>query len=330
MKHFRLNILFLIAGIIIFSGLSAILMMKGKVAQGCLMFIPVIICAATLWRLQSRLISTMSAFVTALEMNDSTLRVEAGGDNALKEMSEAMNRISELHHYNMKELHTRKLYYDRVLKIVTHEMRNGITPIAAISADMKMHPERYQGETLCEASLLLHSQAEGILRFLDSYYSLTHVPEPDPKPINAGEYFHNVKRLANAELERRHLPENTIIYTIPPDMTLHIDAALMNQVLINLLRNALDSLSHEEGETCECSVTVVLSVSDTRPFLTISDRGCGMPRDVIYNLFLPFFTTKKDGSGVGLPISRQIIMRHGGDIRIQSKPGKGTSVYITL
>ncbi len=209
-------------------------------------------------------------------------------------------------------------------------MRNDITPIAAISADMKAHPERYSGETLGEVSHLMHSQAEGILKFLDSYYSLTHVPEPEPKPVSAGEYFRNVKRLADAELERRHLPENTIAYTIPPDMTLEIDSALMNQVIINLIRNALDSLTPVECEVQEGAVMVVLSVSDKRPFLTITDRGSGMPQHIMDNLFLPFFTTKKDGSGVGLSISRQIIMQHGGDIRIQSKQGRGSTVYITL
>lgn len=236
-----------------------------------------------------------------------------------------MNQISDIYSENMRELQTRKLYYDRVLKIMTHEMRNGITPIVAISADMQTHPERYQGKAFVEASGLMHSQAEGIRKFLDSYYNLTHLPEPKLKEVRAGDYFNSLKKLYNAELAHRGLSEEIVSYTIPEDMTLTIDTSLMNQVMINLLRNALDALSPDRG-----IVKVVLSISDSRPYMTVTDNGTGIPQNVMDSLFTPFFTTKPKGSGVGLAISRQIILKHGGDIRIQSQPGKGTTVSIIL
>ncbi|MDE6510650.1 MAG: HAMP domain-containing histidine kinase, partial [Muribaculaceae bacterium] len=226
---------------------------------------------------------------------------------------------------NMRELQTRKLYYDRVLKIMTHEMRNGITPIVAISADMQTHPERYQGKAFAEASSLMHSQAEGIRRFLDAYYNLTHLPEPNLMEIRAGDYFKSLKKIYNAELERRGLPEETVSYTIPEDMVMTIDTSLMNQVMMNLLRNALDALPQEGG-----IVKVILSVSDSKPYLTVTDNGTGISSEAMDSLFTPFFTTKPNGSGVGLAISRQIILKHGGTIRIQSRPSKGTTVTITL
>ena len=325
MKRFRINIVLLLAGIIISTAMEIWLFVSGLWPQGCLMLIATAVCIATLLHLQSRLIGVMSAFVKSLEMNDTTMRVEAGGDTELQAMSESMNRISELYHDNMRELQTRKLYYDRVLKIVTHEMRNGITPIVAISADMQTHPERYQGKAFAEASGLMHSQAEGIRRFLDAYYNLTHLPEPKLMEIRAGDYFKSLKKIYNAELERRGLPEETVSYTIPEDMVLTIDTSLMNQVMINLLRNALDALPNEGG-----TVKVVLSISDTRPYLNVTDNGTGMTQETVDSLFTPFFTTKPNGSGVGLAISRQIILKHGGSIRIQSRPSKGTTVTITL
>lgn len=312
-------------GAVISGAISTWLFLKGYWAPGCLMLISVFGCIAILINLQSKLISTMSAFVKALEMNDTTMRVSAGGDSELQVMSNSMNRISELYRGNMRELQTRKLYYDRVLKIMTHEMRNGITPIAAISADMQAHLERYQGKAYVEATTLLSSQAEGIRRFLDSYYNLTHLPDPKPEEIRAGEYFRSLKKIFNAELERRGLQQEIVSYTVPADMTLTIDASLMNQVMINLFRNALDALPEEGG-----SVNVVLSVSDSRPYLTVTDNGCGIPQNVMDSLFTPFFTTKPQGSGVGLAICRQIILKHGGEIRMQSQPGKGTIVSITL
>ncbi|MDE6553673.1 MAG: HAMP domain-containing histidine kinase [Muribaculaceae bacterium] len=324
-RRFRSSTLLLLLAAIASAAGSTGLFMTGHWPQACLLLIACAVCIIIILHLQSKLIGIMSSFVKALEMNDTTMRVDAGGDRELRSMSESMNRISELYHNNMRELQTRKLYYDRVLKVMTHEMRNGITPIAAISADMQTHPERYEGKALTEASVLMHSQAEGIRRFLDSYYNLTHLPEPKLEKVRAGDYFHSLKKIYNAELQRRDMPEETVTYTIPENMILNIDISLMNQMMMNLLRNALDALPPEEG-----SVNVVLSISDSRPYLTVSDNGCGMTKEAMDSLFTPFFTTKTNGSGVGLAISRQIILKHGGDIRLISVPSKGTTAIITL
>ena len=323
-RRFRLSSILLIIGAIVSASAATLLFMMDLWPQGSLLLITMAVCIATLIHLQSRLIGIMSAFVKALEMNDTTMRVEAGGDRELEAMSESMNRISELYHADVRELQTRKLYYDRVLKIMTHEMRNGITPIVAISADMLKRPERYQGKAFAEASGLDHSQAEGIRRFLDSYYNLTHLPEPILQDIHAGDYFKSLRNIYNAELERREIPEGTVSYTVPEDMILHIDSSLMNQVMINLLRNSLDALPTEGG-----NVKIVLSVSDSRPYLTVTDNGVGMSREALDSIFTPFFTTKPNGSGVGLAICRQIILKHGGTIRLHSTP-RGTVATITL
>ncbi len=325
MRRFRLNIALLIASMIISTFLATCLFVFGWWPQASLILIGVIACIYALWHLQSRLIGTMSTFVNALEMNDTTTRVMLGGDHELQKMSESMNRISDLYSENMRELQTRKLYYDRVLRIMTHEMRNGITPILALSADMEAKPERYQGKKFVEASQLLHSQAEGINRFLQSYYKLTHLPDPKLETLKAGDYFNSLKRLMKAELDNRGLPESIVSYTVPEEMNLDIDPSQMNQVMINLLRNALDALPGEGGK-----IEIVLTASDGRPYLTVKDNGTGMSQDALNNLFQPFFTTKPRGSGVGLCISRQIIQKHGGDIRLQSHPAKGTLVAITL
>ena len=325
MKRFRLNIALLLALIIISVIGATILFLNGLWAQGSLGFIVTALCIFALWHLQSRLIGTMSAFVNALEMNDTTTRIILGGDYELQKMSESMNRISDIYSENMRELQTRKLYYDRVLRIMTHEMRNGITPILAIANDMVAKPERYQGNKFSEATQVLLLQAEGIHRFLDSYYKLTHLPDPKIETIKAGDYFKSLRCLFKAELDNRNMPEELVSYTVPEDMSLNIDTSLMNQVMVNLLRNALDALPPEGGK-----IEIILTVSDSKPFLTIKDNGKGMTQDTINNLFQPFYTTKPQGSGVGLSICRQIIHKHGGDIRLQSQDGKGTSVFITL
>lgn len=326
MRKFRLNMAALLAGIVGTAGLATWLFTEGMWAPGCIALIAMISSLAALWSLQSRLIHTMSSFVKALEMHDTTMRVETSGDAELREMSKAMNTISKLYHANLRELETRKLYYDRILKIMTHEMRNGITPLIAISADMRENPERYSGERLVEVASLFNTQADGIKHFLDSYYNLTHLPEPQIEEVRAGDYFSGVRKLVRSEVERRGLPPDIISYTLAEDMLLEIDSSLMNQVLLNIIRNALDAVAGlPKGR-----VEVVLTVSDRHPYLTVADNGSGISPEVMMNLFQPFFTTKKGGSGVGLSLSRQIVRRHGGDLWLMNRHGHGTTVVITL
>lgn len=326
MRRFRLNtglLLFLLA---LFAGISVWFFTKWQWATGCLMLIASGACVAGIWHLQTDLIRMMSVFVSALEMNDTTFRVEAGGDAELRQMSASMNRLSQLYRSGLRELETRKLYYDRILRIMTHEMRNGITPLIAITADMKAHPGRYKDELLAEACGLMHSQAEGVRRFLDSYYNLTHIPEPNMEPVRATTYFGNLRQFVRSELQQRGLPDDMVSFTVPDGMELIIDTALMNQVMLNLVRNALDALEGRTGGRVE----VVLTVSDQRPYLTVTDNGDGIPDEIMANLFQPFYTTKERGTGIGLCLCRQIIRKHGGELNIRSKPGRGTVLIMTL
>ena len=326
MRHFRLNIMLLLVAVVVATAVAAMLLVKGMWAQGVLIMLLTVAALFGIWHLQTRLIRTMSGFVSSLELNDTTMRIDTGGDGELRRMSDAMNRISELYRRNLQELETRKLYYDRILRIMTHEMRNGITPLVAMTADMMEHPESYPRETIKEIARLMNGQVEGIRRFLDSYYTLTHLPEPEITTVKARDYFRNLRLMAEAELQNRGLASNTVQYVVPEDMMLSIDPALMNQVMLNLLRNALDAVA----STPNPRVEVVISVSDTHPYLTVSDNGEGIPEKVMENLFQPFYTTKEGGSGVGLSICRQIVRRHGGELTIRSRVGKGTDAVITL
>ena len=316
----------LLVAVVVATAVAAMLLVKGMWAQGVLIMLLTVVALFGIWHLQTRLIRTMSGFVSSLELNDTTMRIDTGGDGELRRMSDAMNRISELYRRNLQELETRKLYYDRILRIMTHEMRNGITPLVAMTADMMEHPESYPRETIKEIARLMNGQVEGIRRFLDSYYTLTHLPEPEITTVKARDYFRNLRLMTEAELQNRGLASNTVQYVVPEDMMLSIDPALMNQVMLNLLRNALDAVATIPNPRVE----VVISVSDTHPYLTVRDNGEGISEKVMENLFQPFYTTKEGGSGVGLSICRQIVRRHGGELTIRSRVGKGTDAVITL
>lgn len=327
MKRFRLNLVVLLCSIIGLSAIATWLFLSGRVPEGIFAVIAVAISVVGVMVLVRKLVLVMSVFVKSLEMNDTTARFDIGNDDPLlREMSASMSRIVDIYRSNSRQLETRKLYYDRILKIMTHEMRNSITPVISISSDMEKHPEKYEGENLTEALGVIRSQSEGVKRFLDSYYRLTHLPQPETEAIDATLFFERVKTLVAVEVKERGLSPDVCRYAVGKGMTLNIDVSLMSQVMVNLLRNALDAVAGVESP----SVIVTATLSDRHPYISIEDNGAGISPEIRDMLFQPFVTTKSGGSGVGLSLSRQIVRLHGGDLRLTGSPGHGAKAVIIL
>lgn len=268
----------------------------------------------------------MSDFMDALDMNDTSIRFAESHDPDINRMSHTMRRIMAVYSSSRMELETRKLYYDRILRIMTHEMRNAITPIVTLSADMKRNPDRYKGEDLSEAVSLISDESQSIRRFLDSYYELTHLPKPQIDTIDVMEFFTCIRKSFAIYLTDNGLGADIIDYTIPVDIQLRADRDLLGRLVTNVLRNAVQAVESVESPC----IHVEVSVSEGHPYISIEDNGCGIPAEIMPNLFQPFFSTKPDGSGIGLCLSRQIARLHGGDFTITSTPTHGTKALITL
>lgn len=326
MKRFRLNFILCIAGIVLFTAFATLCFAYGRHALGILSLIPLVISIILLWRLVRRVIRSMSDFMDALDMNDTTIRFAESHDPDINRMSNTMRRIMAVYSSSRMELETRKLYYDRILRIMTHEMRNAITPIVSLSADMKRNPDRYKGENLNEAVSLISDESQSIRRFLDSYYELTHLPKPKIETIDVMEFFTGIRKSFAVYLTDNGLDPAIINYTIPIDMQLRADRDLLGRLVTNVLRNAVQAVAG----VSEPHIHVDVSVSEGHPYISIKDNGCGIPAEIMPNLFQPFFTTKPGGSGIGLCLSRQIARLHGGDFTISSTPGHGTKAIITL
>lgn len=328
MKHFRRNIVLLTVSIVVLTAVSTILFSNGLWAQGVLAAIVLGVAAAGLAVLVRKLIRVMSTFVRALEMKDSSMRFDVGQDDReLRAMSESINRISELYMSNSQELETKKLYYDRILRIMTHEMRNSITPVISLSTDMLDHKDRYMAdENYAEAVGVIREQSMGIKRFLDSYYELTHLPKPEKENVMASEFFDNIAKIFRFEAKERGMDPEILNMSVPADMILNIDKSLMHQVFVNIIRNALDAVSGRS----DAKVDILVSISEGVPYMTIEDNGPGLPAKVEEDIFQPFMTTKPGGSGIGLFLSRQIVRLHGGELRISNLSKGGVRVSIML
>ena len=319
MNRFRLNFILYIAGTVLFTAFATLCFAGDRYALGIMSLIPAVISVILLWLLVRRLIRAMSDFMDALDMNDTTIRFAESHDPDINRMSNTMRRIMAVYSSSRMELETRKLYYDRILRIMTHEMRNAITPIVSLSADMKRNPDRYKGENLNEAVSLISDESQSIRRFLDSYYELTHLPKPQIETIDVMEFFTGIRKAFAIYLTDNGLDPDIMDYTIPVDMRLRADRDLLG-------RNAVQAVAG----VSEPHIHVDVSVSEGRPYISIEDNGCGIPAEMMQNLFQPFFTTKPGGSGIGLCLSRQIARLHGGDFTISSTPGHGTKAIITL
>lgn len=325
MKRFRLNMAALAAGILISAVFSGWSFAVGEWALAILLMIGCGGLIACLFSLVGQLKQTISTFVTALDMNDHTIRFDIGSDDpTLRKMSSDMNRLITIYNHNLLELETRKLYYDRILRIMTHEMRNSITPVIALTTDYTTHPEKYGPADLEETMTVIRDQSMGIKKFLDSYYNLTHLPEPTIKNVKALEFMARIRKLAAIEEKERRLAD-VCRFTVSKDLDLSIDPDLITHALINLIRNALDAVK----ETAFPKVEIIVSRSGNQPCISVSDNGPGMPENVKANLFQPFVTTKPGGSGIGLTLSRQIARCHNGNLTISSGP-RGTTATITL
>lgn len=309
-----------------FAVLSGWLMTCGRVPWGIVSLLGAILCIAIMIALSRKTVHLTSSFVAALENNDRTMRFDIDSDDReINEMTHSMNRIITLHRNNQLELETRKLYYDRILRIMTHEMRNSITPVIALANDYTAHPDKYNTEMLKETMGVIGCQAESIKKFLDSYYNLTHLPEPQRQRITVADFCARLRTLTNLEEKQRGMKAPVSHFSIPVDMAVDIDTDLMTQAIMNIMRNAMDAVADVDNPCVE----IIVSVSDGVPFIKISDNGPGLPESVKANLFQPFITTKRGGSGIGLSLSRQIARLHGGDLTLTSS-AHGTSATITF
>ena len=211
--------------------------------------------------------------------------------------------------------------WQKLIRVLTHEIMNSITPVTSLSELLEHQIEDFDGneEERAEIRRMLQTirrRGDGLIRFVNSYREVSHLPQPLLKIYTSQELLTGVVRLMYREPNDLHL-------ILPPKgQRLMADKDLIEQVLINLIKNA------RENDATAIRISAGLS-SGERPYIRIEDNGTGIEQEVLDRIFIPFFTTKPTGSGIGLTISRQIMHLHRGTITVSSEPGKG-SIFTLL
>jgi two-component system, NtrC family, nitrogen regulation sensor histidine kinase NtrY len=229
--------------------------------------------------------------------------------------------------------------WQKLIRVLTHEIMNSITPISSMAGSVKeileeIQPEFYKinnGNLLeCykdinSAVQTIQKRSEGLLQFVEAYRSLTRLPPPKFEEFSVNELFKRVEKLILENIKKQNI--NFHCQVMPEHLKLTADPALVEQILINLLKNAADAI-----KDCETAKIEVKSFIDekNRTIIQVIDNGVGISEELQDKIFVPFFTTKKEGSGIGLSLSRQIMRLHKGSMYIQSQPGIGTNVNLVF
>jgi len=211
--------------------------------------------------------------------------------------------------------------WKRIIRVLSHEINNSLAPIKSISGSLQSLLERHGlpdevEEDVDRGLRVIRSRADALGRFMASYAQLARLPRPELSAVEVGELVHRV-----ASLETR----SDVGIVEGPEVTVEADAAQLEQALINLIRNAVDA-SAEEGDA---AVSVSWRVEGNEVHVLVEDEGPGISDTA--NLFVPFYTTKPGGSGIGLVLSRQIAEGHGGSLELENREdGSGARARMRL
>jgi len=228
--------------------------------------------------------------------------------------------------------------WQKLIRVLTHEIMNSIAPISSLSSTIesmvkpfttgeKSAPE-IDLETITEikgALQTINKRSTGLMNFVETYRSLTKIPDPNFEVVSLKDVIQNVHTLMKKEVQERDISLSATIE--PESIEVNIDEQMIEQVLINLVKNSVQALDGiKDGKI----LIRGFYNKRGRPSIQVSDNGHGILGDVIDKIFIPFFTTKRSGSGIGLSLSRQILRLHGGSITAQSIPDKETIFTMTF
>jgi two-component system, NtrC family, nitrogen regulation sensor histidine kinase NtrY len=223
--------------------------------------------------------------------------------------------------------------WQKLIRVLTHEIMNSVIPIATLSSVVNEMLTYDKGRESALDSLseedtadiryslqTIENRSKGLISFVKAYSSLTKTVEPVLAEVSVDSLFSRLHTLLNPGIAAKKIH---LSYTVlPPQLRIRADAELLEQVLINLIMNAADAVA-ESTSAPRIELTARLA-TDGQAIIQVSDNGSGMTEEVRQQIFIPFYTTKKKGSGIGLSLSKQIMHAHKGTISVQSRPGEGS------
>ena len=226
--------------------------------------------------------------------------------------------------------------WQTISRIMAHEIMNSLTPLSSLTETGVMMLEE-EGKTvpieklsqktienLHKALKTISDRNSALIRFIQNYRQLSRIPPPVPEKIFVEELFTEIESLFRVQCREKGI--RFIVKKGPPGLYIHADGTQVNQVLINLVKNGLEAL---EG-TSDPQIDLIAKRILDEVSVEVADNGKGIPPEILDKVFVPFYSTKSGGSGIGLSLSRQVMMNHRGQIRVKSEPGSGSTFLLNF
>lgn len=245
----------------------------------------------------------LSIRVSQIKVKEETLRIVA--------LSDIHNELNE------KEVES----WIKLTRVLTHEIMNSITPITSLSDTLlKLSASDGTSEEIRSGLQTIHTTGEGLLSFVDSYREFTRIPTPKPSLFYVKPFIEGIRHLLHRPYSGKEISFGLLVE--PEELILHADEQLIRQVITNLIKNAIQAI--EEGETAKGEINIHAYCNDNEDVvIDISNNGAAISPQIAEHIFIPFFSTKESGSGIGLSISQQIMRLSGGSISLL--PGTPTT-----
>lgn len=222
--------------------------------------------------------------------------------------------------------------WQKLIHILTHEIMNSVTPIISLTAVVDQIIQENKGsegkpltlpadeaDDVEQSITTIGNRGKGLLKFVNTYRSLSKVPDPVKERTHVRDLVERIQYLFKSDFEIAKIETSLAVNT--DDLYENLDPNLVDQVLINLCKNAKEALKNTENPKIEC----IIQREFGRMCIYVRDNGPGMDAETLSRVFIPFYTTKEQGSGIGLSLSRQIMRQHNGSIQVKSAPSEGTT-----
>ena len=326
MKRYSLIVALHIIGIAFLSVGVYLLVDAGLWFSALMAFLILLAIAVHLYRLQMMQVRMMRHLAESLRYDDMMLSFRSPYKN--RSMEDMVDELSEA----MRNFRTRVLErnemeaWQKLIRVLTHEIMNAVTPITSLSDTLLGLTEAQASkEEIRNGLQTISSTGKGLLSFVESYRKFTRIPTPEPSLFYVKSFIGRM-----VELARHQHPDVRVTFHMdiaPSDLILYADENLVSQVVINLLKNAIQAIESDKNTDKEGHINIRAYCNEAEAILIeISNNGPAIPNDIAEHIFIPFFTTKEGGSGIGLSISRQIMRLSGGNLSLL--PGKETTFIL--
>jgi len=227
--------------------------------------------------------------------------------------------------------------WHNVIRILAHEMLNSFTPVSSLASTIKSITENDKGELLKQdqldsediqdinlAASTIKKRSDGLLVFVKDYRTISNIPIPEFAEIKVKQFLSDISILMSSATDAADI--ELLILPIPPHATISADSKLIEQVLINLINNSIHALQGRKDPVIKMSCVV----GSDKTIILVSDNGKGIEEKIMNQIFIPFYTTKTTGSGIGLSLSKNILKKHSGNLLVSSEVGVHTTFSLVF